>query len=505
MKLWDFDAVRESRVRFDRCIRYRKGIAQVWRLWWVLTRVVFACDIVLENASSALAGLPSITSIDPRPLYGSSLAQKITINGSNFQFGCKILLRDKSRNEGPWTLMPATNSTTSRLSVSVNFTLATADWTSEVINPDLTTSGEFMVHVQAPKIVPSVLAVLPNPFPAVEGLQYMMIEGHNFEKGCMVTLSDKRTGEVFPPLRPQHLVLPHQIVIAVKLTATPSTWSVEVVNPTGDSSGALSFKVVDPKTLGMVPFFHRRSVPAALVGVASLIVLAFGYWRLRRMSASQLALVRGARSEAQGAFYRDLHDGVSSELAKVRLQVEKARVVTQGPPSESQANELQSVLGSISEAARNAKNNVEDLMWTVGEHSDTLNALVTRLRSRTAEFETATGVKTERSFPAPGPDRAVSAEFCKQLLLVLNEALNNVAKHSGGTCATVCVSDSGGKLKLTVADNGRGLSNPDVLHVGRGMRNMRQRVEQILGGSFEVKPGPPGMEIIVEAPLVGKP
>jgi len=88
------------------------------------------------------------------------------------------------------------------------------------------------------------------------------------------------------------------------------------------------------------------------------------------------------------------------------------------------------------------------------------------------------------------------------LFRITQEALNNIARHSGATAATVNLELSKNRLRLTVADNGHGLpdgyrqKNPSL-----GMVGMRARARQ-LNGELIVENGPEGgLRIHVDAPL----
>jgi len=79
-------------------------------------------------------------------------------------------------------------------------------------------------------------------------------------------------------------------------------------------------------------------------------------------------------------------------------------------------------------------------------------------------------------------DTDVPREIADQVVAVLSEALTNIARHAGAQRADVALETDGRVVRLTVADNGRGVP-PE----GRrsGLRNMAERAEQ-LGGTFRM-------------------
>jgi len=108
------------------------------------------------------------------------------------------------------------------------------------------------------------------------------------------------------------------------------------------------------------------------------------------------------------------------------------------------------------------------------------------LRSKIAEFH---------------PEAMVEA----QLLYICREALSNIRKHSGAHEIQIKIKSVNGRLKMTIADDGRGFDTLAYYHDGawtesHGLEVMRERAESI-GGRFMVNSMPKqGTEIQVEVP-----
>jgi signal transduction histidine kinase len=85
---------------------------------------------------------------------------------------------------------------------------------------------------------------------------------------------------------------------------------------------------------------------------------------------------------------------------------------------------------------------------------------------------------------------------------VLQEALNNVARHSGATEAWVRLHTSDGRLELDVEDHGRGLDAATERR-GLGIVTMRERAE-LVGGTIEfLKPREGGTLVRLRMPTHG--
>ena len=92
------------------------------------------------------------------------------------------------------------------------------------------------------------------------------------------------------------------------------------------------------------------------------------------------------------------------------------------------------------------------------------------------------------------PDRLenLSPELEQGIYRVVQEALENIAKHAQAKNVHVQLSQNNGCLDVTISDNGRGFDpkNIDLLNQF-GIQGMRERTE-MLGGSLEVESRPEG-------------
>jgi signal transduction histidine kinase len=103
----------------------------------------------------------------------------------------------------------------------------------------------------------------------------------------------------------------------------------------------------------------------------------------------------------------------------------------------------------------------------------------------------AAGVEVELDVRDVGP---VPAAVHHAAYRIVQEAVTNIARHSGATHARVSVARSDGTLVLEVADDGRGAAagaGAAARPPGNGLQGMGERA-RALGGTFEAKDGPTG-------------
>jgi len=216
----------------------------------------------------------------------------------------------------------------------------------------------------------------------------------------------------------------------------------------------------------------------------------------RRLFAQLAALSNERRELAQGLIStreatlrelsRELHDEFGQILTAIGSMLGRAgNHAPEGSP-------LRTDLREIREVAQSALDNVRGLSQTL--HPSILEEL--GLESTvdwyvsTVERQLGISVSYERS----GPSSPVDATMGIHVYRVLQEALSNVARHSGSDRAYVRLRFNADMLELEVEDHGRGL-NPSVGRHGLGLVAMRERAA-IVGGTLELLRPPAGGTLV---------
>jgi two-component system NarL family sensor kinase len=95
---------------------------------------------------------------------------------------------------------------------------------------------------------------------------------------------------------------------------------------------------------------------------------------------------------------------------------------------------------------------------------------------------------------------SLSFEVEQALYRVAQEALANVAKHSGADRMAVRLACDGNRVKLTIRDNGMGFDIAEAQGTGLGLRSMHERMAA-LGGDLTVDSGADGTVIRAVVPV----
>jgi len=201
-----------------------------------------------------------------------------------------------------------------------------------------------------------------------------------------------------------------------------------------------------------------------------------------------------AQEEERLRVSRDLHDDISQKLTALTVYAEtlarKAR--HDGGVSQKELRTLRDQLAAVSEDVRRT---AQRLHPSSLEHL----GLAPALKSYCADFARKEGIGIR--FLARNLPRTVPPEVALNLYRVVQEALSNVAKHSGARFAVVSLSAREDSLRLVIKDTGRGFDPALARSRGLGLINMDERVRS-LGGSFSLQAQPgEGVYIEVRVPV----
>jgi signal transduction histidine kinase len=130
--------------------------------------------------------------------------------------------------------------------------------------------------------------------------------------------------------------------------------------------------------------------------------------------------------------------------------------------------------------------------------------LVVAVRSYCAEFSRREGIRVR--FTHRSIDELVSKELASAVYRITQEALRNVARHSGAKDASVSLRGTEDALILNVRDSGCGFNVEAARsQAGLGLTSMEERA-RMLGGTLEIqsKPGK-GTTVVVRIPFVRRP
>jgi two-component system, NarL family, sensor histidine kinase LiaS len=188
-----------------------------------------------------------------------------------------------------------------------------------------------------------------------------------------------------------------------------------------------------------------------------------------------------ATLEARNRLARDLHDSVKQQIFATSFQVAAARALIEDDAKAAEAH-----LAQAEDLVHGAQKELNVLIGEMRPAALEGKGLAGALRdyvkgwSRSAEIPAEVHVRGEREVPL---------QTEQALFRVAQEALANVARHSGADRAELDLVYAPDTLTLRVADDGRGFDPSGDPGDGFGLQSMRERVER-LGGRVSVESAP---------------
>jgi two-component system, NarL family, sensor histidine kinase DevS len=254
----------------------------------------------------------------------------------------------------------------------------------------------------------------------------------------------------------------------------------------GRSLGA----IVALDRLGEGPEFYaedRRMLTAAAASAAAAVatVLSVSEERLRQ------SLLAAERERARWA--RELHDSILQGMGARRLLL--SSVLKSGDPEQLRS--------AVEEGLRDVVRDIDELRALITElRPATLDqlGLVAALEDLVGRFGHITEVELETDVEIDA--ERLEPELETVLYRLAQEALNNIAKHSGAERAQLQIRCEVDRVQLIVSDDGVGF-DPDAPVSGFGIAGMRERIELTDGElRIESKRGG-GTRLLASVPLGG--
>jgi len=190
---------------------------------------------------------------------------------------------------------------------------------------------------------------------------------------------------------------------------------------------------------------------------------------------------------------RDLHDGIGQTLTALKHQLDVVEQFSTGLPPAARTR-----LRDAAELAAQALHETRELSRLLRPQILDDLGLEPALRWLTRTFGERTGVALEVDLA--GVEGRLPPEVETLAYRVVQEALNNVGKHSGAGRAQVLARRDAAEIELVISDDGRGFDATVSGADGSGLRGMRDRVE-LFGGRIDIasRPGR-GTRIVARVP-----
>ena len=185
---------------------------------------------------------------------------------------------------------------------------------------------------------------------------------------------------------------------------------------------------------------------------------------------------------------RDMHDEIGAGISAIKLQSEILKMQSQNI-NHQEINELINI-------SENMNHSMREMLWSLNAANDNLEQFANHCTDYLENYFAKTKIDFNFKKNINDPDKIISSEIRRNILMVLKEAAHNIVKHSHASRVNFDISDIEGTLNIKINDNGGGfnLSNSSS---GYGLSSMKSRTES-LGGTFDLTSDSAGTNISIK-------
>lgn len=213
--------------------------------------------------------------------------------------------------------------------------------------------------------------------------------------------------------------------------------------------------------------------------------------QLRASAGRLLAL----HEQARARFAREIHEELGQTLAALKFQL--ARLTSRRPDNEASRMEAAHAIFVLTDSAIHSVRQI-----SAGLRPSILDdlGLAAALEWLAQDFERRTGIACE--FIQGMEVRHLPFEMRTTVFRIFQETLANVTRHAQATQVRTHVREEAGNLVLTVADNGRGITEQEIARpTSLGLLGMRERALRLGGQVSIVGRAGEGTSVTLQIPL----
>jgi signal transduction histidine kinase len=217
-----------------------------------------------------------------------------------------------------------------------------------------------------------------------------------------------------------------------------------------------------------------------ILAIGSMVYIAQQEREIRKRyseHADLSARLLDAQEQERRSISRELHDEVGQSLGALLVDVGRLSAIL--PPEDVRLRESVSHIKEVAERSVESVRNISLLLRP--SMLDDLG-LVAALEWQAREVSRRSEVEVE--VDSSGIPENLSEDYKICIYRLTQEALNNVARHSGARHASVSVRGEAGRIAIDIHDNGHGFDTQR--EKGLGILGMEERVRR-LGGQLQIQ------------------
>jgi signal transduction histidine kinase len=185
--------------------------------------------------------------------------------------------------------------------------------------------------------------------------------------------------------------------------------------------------------------------------------------------------------EERQRIVRDMHDGIGGQLLGLALQ------------ARSPGADVRQLADGLDASLLDLRLIIDSMDTAESGLAESIMAFAHRVRPQVE----AAGLRLSLDNQLQPGDPVIGSRFTLHVMRILQEAVTNALRHAGARTLRIEARRADGGVALQVSDDGVGMSG--TAQTGRGLANMRSRIES-LGGRIEIDDAKPGVRVKLTLP-----
>jgi signal transduction histidine kinase len=207
-----------------------------------------------------------------------------------------------------------------------------------------------------------------------------------------------------------------------------------------------------------------------VIAIIAFALISIGFLVYRYYQNQKLAI-----SKIRHTISQDLHDDIGASLSSLQIYGAVAEKTFKTNPEK--AIEM---LHKISTQSKTVMENMNDIVWSMNVNNANATSLEAKVKNYSVELLSDNNINFNCAIDTAIEPLLKSITAKRNILLIIKEAMNNIAKYSEASVASLQISTVDKNLEIKITDNGIGfdISNSKK---GNGLGNMKQRAKELNG------------------------
>ncbi|MBP6237252.1 MAG: hypothetical protein KA536_13990 [Saprospiraceae bacterium] len=207
-----------------------------------------------------------------------------------------------------------------------------------------------------------------------------------------------------------------------------------------------------------------------------MVYFVLQLWIKQKLSAEKHTLEKQlVILKEQERISSDLHDDIGSTLSSISIYSELADKYYQTFPEKSQ-----DMIQKISKQSKELMSRIEDIIWSLKPNTEHNISIKKKIQEIALESLALKNILFTLEVDENTDHLVTEPELRKNIVLIIKEALHNIAKYSEATEAKISIQYEQKNIVLSISDNGIGFDQNNIKK-GNGLGNMKKRTSDVNG------------------------